>query len=286
MPFRSAERPKAPPVVRPAGRRKAPPVEWERLCLDVRPLVLGNLSLRQLARAAATCREFWEAYHSRLTEERGRLKLFAEETLGKKKLAGFVTALQGLLSGTSHDFLRFGGDNRLVIYADANSPPNRLGAQQAGATWCNTSPVPAVLYGRLPESRQAARISIQVGDWGSGVSFVAWVSGGAGPAAVGLMLSICTGNAADICTGNPADMCTANPGDMPATRGTHLSRTILTFEGLEGVVGRREARVMVGPLRPLSESFAFRADNLSFQSRFSSGGQAYPVGHFEISCRK
>jgi hypothetical protein len=288
MPFRCAERRKAPPPFWPAGRRKAPPVEWERLCHDVRPLVLGNLSLRELARAAVTCREFRDAYQACLTEERGRLRSVAEGTFGKKRLAGFVTVFHGLISGTSHEGLISRAESLLVIgesghpnlltYRAARGMPVGDGRIIQIRKWCNTLPVSAVLWGQLPGSCEVARVSIHVGEWRSGVSLVARVSGGAGPAAVGLMLCICTEN--------PADVCIGNLGDMPATWESPFNETFLAFEGLEGVAGRRKARDLVGPLRPLARSFASRAGSLNYHSRCSAGEKPHPLGHLEVSCDK
>jgi hypothetical protein len=80
-----------------AGKCLAPVVGWERLCADVRPLVLRNLSLHDLARTALTCREFGQEFSRRLAEERAVLILVGEATFGKQMFTGFVSAFQHLM---------------------------------------------------------------------------------------------------------------------------------------------------------------------------------------------
>jgi hypothetical protein len=92
-----------------AGRWGAPRLRWDDLCADVRPLVLRNLSLRELARVALTCREFHQEFSRRLAEERARLISIRERTLGEKMFTGFVTAFRHLMSDKdAYPALEFG----------------------------------------------------------------------------------------------------------------------------------------------------------------------------------
>jgi hypothetical protein len=268
MPFRSA------------GTRTSPHVGWEKLCHDASQLVLGKLSLRELACSAPTCREFREAYQSRLTEERGRRRSVAEETFGKERLASFATAFQGLISGTSHEGLRSEGENILVI--NESGQTNLLNKQEAREMPIgdgriihirNISDVlqqASVLWGKLPGSGKIARITIYVVKRSSGIRFLVTVSRGAGAAAAGLMLSICT----------------RSPADMPATWQSPCNETVIWLEGPWGVAGRKRARDLVGPLRPLAESFEIRADSSPLRPQRSSeggvSGQVQPLGRLVI----
>jgi hypothetical protein len=82
-----------------AGRWEGPPARWDRLCGDLREAVLGKLSLQDLARAAATCREFQQAWEPRAADERANLIAVAEEEYGKRLLSTFVTVLQRPICG-------------------------------------------------------------------------------------------------------------------------------------------------------------------------------------------
>jgi hypothetical protein len=268
MPFRSAE------------RRKASPVGWEKLCPDVRPLVLRNLSVREMACAAPTCREFWEAYQNRSMEEPGRLRLVAEETFGKKRLAGFVTACHGLMSTMSHEGLLPRAENMLVINDSGHS--NILTMKEAREApvgdgriihiqnWGRAFPLSAVLWGKLPGSGKVARILIQLHNWGSGLKITASISEEADPAAVGLMLSICSGNPADLAT----------PWQSP------LQGTVLLFEGSRSVVERREVEDLVRPLTALAASYELDDDSPVCYTHCSSAGSltqgVQPLGHLQI----
>ncbi len=83
------------------GRLRTPLVGWETLCCDVRPLILGKLNLRDLARAAGTCREFHGACHNRAAEDRAALIAAREEADGKLFFHKFVTAFRRAMVGFS-----------------------------------------------------------------------------------------------------------------------------------------------------------------------------------------
>ncbi len=74
-------------------------VQWETLCIDVRGLILSKLSLRDLARAGGTCRDFEEAYFGRVAEERARLIALGKEAYGEGMFCGIVTTVQRAMCG-------------------------------------------------------------------------------------------------------------------------------------------------------------------------------------------
>jgi hypothetical protein len=82
-----------------AGRHMTPFIGWETLCSDVRPLILGKLNLRDLARAAGTCREFQQTCHSHAAEECAALIAAREEADGKLFFPKFVAALRRAMFG-------------------------------------------------------------------------------------------------------------------------------------------------------------------------------------------
>lgn len=82
----------------PAGRfQHLPPVGWETLCNDVRLVILNKLALKDLARAAKTCREYQKAYHSKLAQERA--DCIADARGSFLGFDGLVTVLQRSLRG-------------------------------------------------------------------------------------------------------------------------------------------------------------------------------------------
>jgi hypothetical protein len=72
---------------------------WQPLCADVRGLILSKLSLRDLARAGRTCREFEEAYLGRVAEERARLIALGKEAYGEGMFCSIVRAFQRGMCG-------------------------------------------------------------------------------------------------------------------------------------------------------------------------------------------
>jgi hypothetical protein len=262
------------------GRCEASSVGWEKLCDDVRPLVLGNLSLHELACAAGTCREFWRAYQSRLSVERVRLKSMAEETFGKERLEGFVKDFQRLMlkpcrglypSLTTILAISESGQPHILTIEEAKEAPIGDGRvthiRKRPNSPCQLF---AVLWGKLPGSGKVARITLDVQDWGYGVGLIASVSRGAGLAAVGLILAIVTSNSGAV------------------TRGwrSRLTTTVLKFRGSWGVVGSRKAEDIVGPLRPLATSFKSKHDGPLCHPHIPSGRRrsrsAHPLGDLQI----
>jgi hypothetical protein len=79
-----------------AGRRS---VGWEALFPELRPLILGRLSVPELARAARTCREFQSAYIGGVAEERARLIALGRQTYGEAMFNAIVRASQRALCG-------------------------------------------------------------------------------------------------------------------------------------------------------------------------------------------
>ncbi len=62
-------------------------------------VILGKLSVRELALAARACREFQRELIARVTKERAARVLAAEATLGKDLFDGLVTAVQRIMCG-------------------------------------------------------------------------------------------------------------------------------------------------------------------------------------------
>ncbi len=65
----------------------------------MRQLILSKLSLRDLARAARACREFQQAYVSRVVEERARLIALGMETYGEGMFCAVVRVFQRAMAG-------------------------------------------------------------------------------------------------------------------------------------------------------------------------------------------
>jgi hypothetical protein len=72
---------------------------WDMLIEDVKPLILGALSVLDLARAGACCREFQQAYRNRLAEERQELILLPGYIWGKPMVKTISRVLQHVLCG-------------------------------------------------------------------------------------------------------------------------------------------------------------------------------------------
>lgn len=84
-----------------AGACEPSPARWEILCADVKLVILGKLTLRDLARSAPVCREFWTACRSRPAEERAALIAAAVEACGEGVFSAFVKAVQRAMLGLS-----------------------------------------------------------------------------------------------------------------------------------------------------------------------------------------
>ncbi len=69
------------------------------MCVDLRQLILSKLPRADLARPAGTCREFREAFRSRVAEERAALIALAKEAYGEARVNVTVTAIQRAMRG-------------------------------------------------------------------------------------------------------------------------------------------------------------------------------------------
>jgi hypothetical protein len=81
------------------GSCEAPFLGWEALCDDLRESTLEHLSVRDLAGAAATCRDFQKAYLDRAAEERANLIASAKDAYGDGVFSGFVAGFQRAMLG-------------------------------------------------------------------------------------------------------------------------------------------------------------------------------------------
>lgn len=88
--------------------QQSPPVAWDALCEDVRGIVLTKLTLRDLARAAGTCREFYAACLTRTAQERDILTAAGNNAFGKPLMSAMVAALTFSVLGL----------NRLALICD------------------------------------------------------------------------------------------------------------------------------------------------------------------------
>jgi hypothetical protein len=97
------------------GSCEAPFLGWEALCDDLRESTLEHLSVRDLAGAAATCRDFQKAYLDLAAEERANLIASAEDAFGEGLFSGFVLVLRRALLGLTafHD-RNEGGESEVV----------------------------------------------------------------------------------------------------------------------------------------------------------------------------
>jgi hypothetical protein len=101
-----------------AGKCDVPPHGWERLCPDVRRLILSNMPDHHLALAASTCREFGDECRRRVQEVRTTATSVAKETYGKM-LPGFLRAVRRSVHGQNPGpgLLRTGRSTLIIDHA-------------------------------------------------------------------------------------------------------------------------------------------------------------------------
>jgi hypothetical protein len=150
----------------------ARPGEWESLCPDVRPLILSKLSLRDLASAAPTCREFQRENRSRLAEEWARLIAVGEQTYGKTVFSAFVQAVRQLMAskdalpglsptGCNILYVNAAGDTALLTCAEVYHREYAQGDVRRGSIELYHCPSPrmfARLWREIPGGRRVAGI--------------------------------------------------------------------------------------------------------------------------------
>jgi hypothetical protein len=259
-----------------AGTLEVPPHSWETVCLDVKRLILGKLSLRELACAGCTCKEIRGELRSRLAEEYARLLAVGEDTYGKEMFQGFARAFQQSL--------------RRWDYYKSSMPPSQQGL--IITAYGNTKLVTdmeacrlrfaedrlyrikdhsyysfhAQLWRQLPGDTKIADIDIEARRESEGKTthLNVLINQVAGEAAMGLLLAICT--------------------EMAAGQHHPFTTTTLCLTGVWGPAGKGEAEELVGPLRLLAESFTYYpcASLLSGSLDVRKVKEAHPLGHVRL----
>jgi hypothetical protein len=259
---------------------EAPPCQWDDLCADVRPLILGNLSPRELASAAPTCREFRHAFLARMQEERARLMSVGEQLYGKKVFTGFVEAFRRLMRDPrAYPSLRSYGN---ILLFDASGEARIVTAVEERERRETGSRIPCIkktffpggFRGKLwtgPSGSQGSA-EIEVDFWRGPKGGVQWdidvMTGGAHAreAAVGFVLAVCEGN----------------PEDLPVCEHSPFMRVTLGLWEVEADTRFNED--LVGPLRFLAESVAYNklVSHALPGPKGEETGQAYPLGHLAV----
>jgi hypothetical protein len=104
--------------------------QWEPLCLDLRQLVLAKLSVRDLACAALTCREFREAYVCKVAQEQANLIAIGKEICGRRLFSSVVTAFQCAMGGLDLVWEKAGD---VWIGADGEVVPEKVARRRSRA---------------------------------------------------------------------------------------------------------------------------------------------------------
>jgi hypothetical protein len=270
-------------VVCCSGKLEAPPGQWDDLCADVRPLILGSLSLRGLASAAPTCREFRQAFLARMQEERARLISVGEELYGKKVFTGFVKAFRRLLRRDFDAYPGFCcGDNILLINADGEAAvvtgeewKTRLAT--GFPPWISRIDFNGGLMASLgtglfasPQTCSAVNVDVQTTREGA----IQWD-------VVALTFGVCNREAA---VGFLLASCDGNSEDPPAPWHSPFSVVTLDMWELEDDAGKRVAEDIVGPLRFLAESVSYGKPvcHALQSSKGEDSSRGYPLGHLVV----
>jgi hypothetical protein len=189
-----------------AGTCEPSPLHWDTLCVDARRHILAKLTLRQLASVAPTCREFQQEFCHFSAKERGRLISVAEETFGKVPFSGFVRVFQRRMRdrATFPNVLPY-CRNRLVI--DAHGEIVVLAQEEVRRRFVSDEclltiskfhhnyPIFGSLYQKGSRSGKGANIELHVSGPSDAAQFEVHVNREAAGVAVGVILSIFTGNA-------------------------------------------------------------------------------------------
>jgi hypothetical protein len=223
---------------------------WETLCLDMTRLILGKLSFRDVARAAATCRELRRGFHDRSREEQQRLISIAEDIFGKDELQGFVRALNHLMSNEdAYRSLQSSKGKWLAIDAAGGSNLVTQGdmarMRKANGRLLNickpsSGPLKADLIRNPSPGQDSAHIQVFAYVLSSRVvHLVVRPNKKETTASIGLLLALCA----------------ENPEASPASWRFPLSTTTFRLKGCWGSDAVREVMESVRRLRSLAESF-------------------------------
>jgi hypothetical protein len=239
------------------GRHKARCGGWDTLCQDLKGIVLSKLSLRELSRAAPTCREFQQALHSRVEEEQAKLIAVGRDTYGSGLFSVFVAGLQRTLRG-AHPWPRLVSTNVGIgktiaittagVFACVPAEDSRewLSPVKSWAHVDNRSDTNNLLYGTLhfaepgTATQCCIRTSFDMKTFGKhNLRLVVWVAREGAVAALGILRAMCQ-----------------RPRALRACREKPLT-TVCVVSGLSrGVAGLREAEDLFAPLSSLAESIA------------------------------
>jgi hypothetical protein len=247
----------------------------------VRGIILSKLSLRELARAAPTCREMRQEFLTRLVAERARLVSAGEDMLGKEMFTGFVKAFQTCMRGIDA-FPGLGRPERKVLII------NKAGE-------CHFAPYTQMLerqghYCLFQEFRMGSqyfdvrikctplgsrefvglRIHVRKVSKDQEVWFDVHTYQGTAAVAMALLLAIFF----------PASGVT--PEATPTFWGRPLNTLRLYFHGLRGAAGKAEAEDLVGPLRSLARSFTFFDPHPRYLRPGRKRGPAHPFARLVV----
>jgi hypothetical protein len=265
------------------GKREHPLHQWDDLCADVRPVILGKLSPREIASVAPTCREFRKAFLASMQAERARLISVGEQLYGDKMFTGFVDAFRRLLRRDFEAYPGFVpfGQNILLLNADGGADVVTWEEwvtirATCFLSWIKRTSRPGGLTGGLwtdlPGSGDSVEIDVNVyptPEEAVQLSFQV-ITGGARAreAAMGFVLAICEGN----------------PEDVPVARHGLFNRVTLDLGVLEGDTGKRLAEDLVGPLRFLAEYVSYNKPvcHVLPYSKGGDTGPADPLGNLVV----
>ncbi len=248
-----------------AGRSAACP-QGAKLCfLDIWQLILGLLSLRELAAVTPTCQGFRDVFDSRVEKEWERFASVARATFGQELVSDFVKKLHSFIWTLETQAVMFLRDNRLVMNAhgvgevmtatefEAHIEEGRVfamegrgireGCEAIISEYLPTYVLCARLWRKLPESGKVMMVGFRVFQNNPGVLHVN-VYKDAGEAAMGLLLAICTTN------------CEAMPLCL---QGQGLKAIRIQFEGPLAGPTKKFGEDLVNPLRSLAEQITYHA---------------------------
>ncbi len=235
-----------------AGRDR---FDWGPLGPDLRWLVLGKLSVRELARASCTCREFQQAYLHRVAETRAKIIGLGKQMYGEGRFSGLVRVFQrgmrgldpcpGIPIGEGFGRISAAGEPELLM-RDAEhvlGPSMDISIRIIHIGGRPRNVINARARVNLPPNNVAnivSRMSFEVRKtrWGS-LDWSVGIGKEAAAAAVGLLLAICTENPEMLTP------CFNRPGTM------RISICGLSSGPLS--LMKREAQEVIGPFGLLAE---------------------------------
>jgi hypothetical protein len=270
---------------RETGGAAAP---WESLCDDVKPAILGHLSVPDLARAAVTCREVRDAYSVRLVAERLNLISLIEETYNQALVKAFVGVIRQAMCQSGRQLLDWIDEDRWsaatidmsgCLRPAAKAPfPHHKSQAALHAPPLDGYPGPFMSLGALVfhekenggwESVDFDVIKFCKNDARVGLCVTA--DRAVASAAVGLLLATCAGFE-----------------DMPARVHTPAMVTLVLRHFPLGGRGKKEAECLIAPVRHLAKSVVITEMETEWPwglepaHMVPEAGLEYPLGHLRV----